>query len=138
MIRNEPALFTPEQIQEIEKIKSAKYVCTTEKDDICIEIFYGDTPHPDSGSRYFGLYKGGWNRELYITDGSFVEDQLISAVIADNGDIVYSRYRHDYRSSPDGSVWIDGGRAYTRRGLYPKEKHCTLVVREGVLQVKQE
>jgi hypothetical protein len=36
------------------------------------------------------------------------------AVVANNGEVVWSRYRHDYRKSQDGSVWIDGGRDYLR------------------------
>ena len=35
---------------------------------------------------------------------------------AKNGDIIYSQYRHDYVKSEDDSVFIDGGRDYTRSG----------------------
>lgn len=138
MIRKDPVLFTQEQIEKICDLKTAKYVCATEHDGVCIEVFYAATAHPDSGSRYFGIYTGGRARELFITNGAFIEDQEISAVIADNGDIIYSRYRHDYRVSDDNSVWIDGGRSYTRSGMYPTERWCTLVVRDGELQVKRE
>lgn len=136
MIRIHPVLFSKEQVEKIEELRNAKYVCTSEHNDICIEVFYGDEAHPVSGSRYFGLYKSGVSGQLMITNGAFIEDQEIAAVIADNGDIVYSRYRHDYRISEDKSVWIDGGRSYTRSGVYPKEKWCTLIVRDGMLKVK--
>jgi hypothetical protein len=135
-IQNDPVLFSKEQISKIEDLRKAKYVCASEHKDMCVEVFYGDDAHPVSGSRYFALYKTTRTNELMITDGSFIEDQEINAVIADNGDIVYSRYRHDYRKSNDNSVWIDGGRAYTRSGLYSKDKQCMLEVRNGSLQVK--
>ena len=40
----------------------------------------------------------------------------IAGIVANNGDVIYSRYRHDCRWSPDNSVMIDGGRDYTRYG----------------------
>lgn len=138
MIQIHPVLFSKEQVEKIEKIRNAKYVCASEHEGFCIEVFYGSEAHPVSGSKYFGLYRAGNTSELMITNGAFIEDQEIDAVIADNGDIVYSRYRHDYMRSEDGSVWIDGGRAYTRSGLYTKEKWCTLIVRDGIIQVKEK
>jgi hypothetical protein len=133
MILNKPLLFTEEEIKKIEQLRSAKYVCATEYRGHTVEVFYGDTAHPVSGSRYFALYYGKDTLELMITDGSFIEKQQINAVIADNGEIVYSRDRHDYRQSEDGSVFIDGGRDYTRSGIYPDDRWVTLSVKEGVL-----
>lgn len=138
MIKTHPVLFNEEQIEKIENLRNAKYVCTTEHEGFCVEVFYGAEEHPVSKSRYFGLYKAGALGDLMITNGAFIESQEIEAVIADNGDIIYSRYRHDYRISEDRSVWIDGGRSYTRSGVYPKEKWCTLIVRDGVLKIKEE
>lgn len=92
---------------------------------------------PPGGSRWFGLFfsyqhvvskvlaggitTGGSDVEsvlppplLAITNAISAVETPITGIIADNGDIIYSRYRHDYRQSPDGSVWIDGGRDYTR------------------------
>lgn len=135
---NPPVLFTEEQIEKIEKLRNAKYVCATEHKDICVEVFYGDKAHPVSGSRYFALYKAAYTNELMITDGSFIEEQEIDAVTADNGQIVYSRYRHDYRISDDKSVFIDGGRAYTKSGLYPQHRWVTLRVRNGALGVHEK
>ena len=133
-ILNEPVLFNREQIAKIEDLKRARYVCSTERDDKSIEVFYSEDEHP-AGSRYFGLYFSSDN-QLYITNGAFVEDQEIAAVIADDGEIVYSRHRHDYRSSSDGSVFIDGGRSYTRVSLVEESRYAALIVKEGVLQVK--
>jgi len=138
MIKNDPVLFSKEQVEKIELMKSSKYVCSTEHQGLCIEVFYGEDYHPASGSRYFGLYKAGRTGELMITNGAFIEDQKIDAIVAEDGEIIFSRYRHDYRSSTDGTVFIDGGRAYTRSSVVPEERRVTLVVREGILQVQNE
>ena len=136
-IKNEPVLFNEEQIKNIEKHYHAEYVCPTEYRGKSVEVFYGDKAHPVSGSRYFALYYTSHTNELMITNGSFIEEQEIDAVIADDGDTIYSRHRHDYRKSNDDSVWIDGGRSYTRSGMYPEDKWCTLKVKNGTLQIKQ-
>lgn len=137
-IQNEPILFDKEQIDKIANLKSARYVCASEHQGKSVEVFYSDKAHPASGSRYFALYYSSHTNELMITDGSFIEEQKIYAVIADDGDIIYSRHRHDYRKSNDDSVWIDGGRSYTRSGVYPEDKCCTLEVKNGTLQIKNE
>jgi len=63
---NEPVLFSKENVKKIEDLKNAKYVCDTEQNGLHIAIFYGDDPHPDSGSRYFGLYYTGVENQLMI------------------------------------------------------------------------
>jgi hypothetical protein len=136
MIKNDPVLFSEDQIEKIESLKNAKYVCSTEHQGLCIEVFYADEAHPDSGSRYFGLYKAGRTGELMITNGAFIEDQVIDGIVADDGEIIFSRYRHDYRKSSDGSVFIDGGRSYTRCSLVDETRRVTLSVKDGSLQVQ--
>ena len=128
---NDSLIFTQDNIEKIEKLKSAKYVCDTTEKGISVAIFYGNVAHPVSGSRYFGLYYDQENR-LMITDGSFIEEQEIEGVVAQNGDVVFSRHRHDYRPSPDGTVFIDGGREYTRTNAVNR---VTLLVRDGVLRI---
>lgn len=138
-IINEPYVFTKEQINKICELKEAEYVCdTTLKNGADCSVFYGKIAHPVSNSRYFGLYQHPMSGSIYICDGSSIEDLEITGVIANNGDVIYSRTRHDYRYSPDGSVWIDGGRDYTRSGVYPPEKFVKLHVVDGKLKVKDE
>lgn len=132
---NDPLLFSEENIKKIESVKNAVYVCDTEMKDILVSIFYGDTPHPVSNSRYFGLYYTPEDNILMITDGSFVETQTFYGAVANNGDVIYSRYRHDYRSSPDDSVFIDGGRAYTRTNT---KNIVSLKVTDGILKIEGE
>jgi hypothetical protein len=133
-INNESLLFDKNNIKRIEEVKNAKYVCDTEYKSFHVAVFYGDIPHPVSNSRYFALYyypdKFTVKEKLMITNGAFIEDQDITGVVANNGEIIYSRYRHDYRVSTDGSVFIDGGRDYTRTNTI---KTVLLKVKDGVL-----
>lgn len=128
---NEPVMFLAENIEKIEQLRAAKYVCDTSHKDIAVSVFYGRDTHPVSGSRYFALYRNQ-NNSLMITDGAFIEGQEIVGVVAENGDVIFSRHRHDYRSSPDGSVFIDGGRDYTRTNT---SNQVTLLVRDGELRI---
>ena len=132
---NEPTLFNYEQLMKICKHYSAEYVVDSEHMGTACAVFYGDTPHPASGSRYFALYMSPETQVLMITDGSWIEDQEFAGIIADNGDIIFSRSRHDYRVSDDESVWIDGGREYTRRPLVSVERLVRLTVHKGRLEV---
>ncbi len=128
-------IFAPDQIAKIEEKHEAKYVCET-----CIKnkggwvnsavaIFYQPDPArvPEGGSQWFGMY---WARDhglhyglpdvparLMICNAITAVEQDITGISAENGDIIYSRYRHDYRWSKDKTVMIDGGRDYDRHNL---------------------
>jgi hypothetical protein len=82
--------------------------------DDCAEIFWQDILPVEGYSHYFAIINR--NGVLYITDGNSAAEGTISAVEAKNGEIIYSRYRHDMRYSTDNTVWIDGGRDYVRSG----------------------
>ncbi len=130
--------FHPPQLEKIEAHYEAKYVCET-----ClmnpgggwvnqsVSIFYQPDASkvPEGGSQWFGLFFRPADRfsldedapqQLCIVNGISATEHDIEGIVADNGDVIYSHYRHDYRHSPDGSVWIDGGRDYTRSGLSSK------------------
>lgn len=117
MIDTKPYFFEEYIIPVIEEKYNAKYVCET-----CIKnqygwrnepslIFYSVKKHPD-GSHYFAISIDD-HGNLVISDGISATEPFVG-VIAENGDIIYSRFRHDYRTSEDKSVSIDGGREYTR------------------------
>jgi hypothetical protein len=95
-----------------------KYVCTSALGDEAraMDIFYRDTPHPEFGNRYFGLYNannyGGVRGGIMITNADKIEDAEFGMVEVD-GQLHYSQHRHDYYSV--GDVAVDGGRAYFRR-----------------------
>lgn len=127
MIITTPTIFTLEQVTRIEEKKNAKYVCETclrGKDgwwiNAPVAVFWNRDPAsiPPRGSPWFGLfYKYDWFHDtstLMITNAISAVEDPITGIRARNGDIIYSRFRHDFRRSPDESVWIDGGRDYTR------------------------
>jgi hypothetical protein len=94
-----------------------KYVCTTALgfEAQAMDVFYRETPHPEFGNRYFGLYRS-YNYDtpdgtLMITNADRIED-LTFEMIEVNGQYHYSQHRHDFHSV--GDVAIDGGRAYTK------------------------
>jgi len=122
-IINECEMFTSDELATIEKKYNAKFVCETCISDgkswlneLCA-IFYTPEPHPE-GSNYFALFfRAGaeFQPTLMIADGITAAKTPINGVVAKNGDIIYSKYRWDYRESKDGSVIVDGGRDYLKR-----------------------
>lgn len=90
-----------------------KYVCTSDlvADDVPVDIFYRETPHPEFGNRYFGIY---WDRvrdNLMITNADLIEKKDFGVIEVD-GEYHYSQSRHDYHVV--GNKAIDGGRQYVR------------------------
>jgi len=79
------------------------------------------------------LYKNE-DGTVMIADGIIATKETFSGVMAKNGDVIYSRYRHDYRTSDDGSVFVDGGRDYFRSGVYDKEQYVSLRVNKDKLE----
>ena len=89
------------------------YVCTSAPNkhaDYAADIFYRETPHPEFGNRYFGLYMNMEN-QIMITNCDMIED-LIFDMIEGAAGWEYSQHRHDYRQV--GQAAIDGGRSYTK------------------------
>lgn len=117
-ILNEATWLKPAGIEKVEKFYEAKYLFES-----CVKtttgnwsmqtalFFYTEEAHPQ-GSNYLGLHR--FDGRLHVFDGlKYVTGIDIDGIRADNGDIIYSRHRHDYRWSPDNTVSIDGGRDYT-------------------------
>ena len=92
-----------------------KYVCTSDitASDVPFDIFYRDTPHPEFGNRYFGLYLNTRTGNLMITGADKIEDLEFGLVADSVGDLHYSQTHHDYKVLDNGNM-IDGGRAYIR------------------------
>jgi hypothetical protein len=107
-------------IDAVEKKYNAKYVgqlCLRTKDggwqgDDCGEVFYQETPPVEGYSNYFALIRQAG--VVYIASGASAVEGVLDGVIANDGEIIYSRYRHDGRYSQDRSAFIDGGRDYLR------------------------
>ena len=93
---------------------SISYVCTTALNNgtIAMDIFYRETPHPEFGNRYFGIYQNPYDLQVYITNADNVEYLEFTCGQMEDGRMTYSRHRHDMVEVDGGA--IDGGRAYAR------------------------
>ncbi len=121
------------KIDVVENKYNAKFVgqfCLKTKDgqwaNSPADVYWQATPPVEGYSNYFALIIQ--HGSVYITSGASAVEPLISAAVATDGEIIYSRYRHDYRTSADKSVFIDGGRDYTKGGA---GKYTTLKVVDG-------
>ena len=121
-IITDPVDYTKKFVKCIGEKYNGKYICETSVKGVTgiwtdspAILFYSEISHPE-GSNYFGIIEG-FGREYKIFNALPVMPETIDAVVANNGDIIYSHYRHHYNISTDGSVWIDGGRDYFRSAV---------------------
>lgn len=117
MIKHEP-LFDTQKICGHYREKDdvpITYVCTSALGDEAqaMDIFFRETPHPEFGNRYFGLYRNAMSGNLMITNADGIESVEFGLIEDDAGDLQYSAHRHDYKRFQNGNM-IDGGRAYIR------------------------
>jgi len=119
-ILNECSFIKPKSIVDIEKMYNARYVFET-----CLRargggwanfpaaVFYQDEIYP-GGSNYFAIYFDDEGLS-YITDAgpSIIDEEFKGLEFED--EVIYSRYRHDYRAGKNGA-FVDGGRDYFRYG----------------------
>jgi hypothetical protein len=140
-IHNESTWLKPDGITKVEQMYNAKYVfesCLKTRfggwSEFPVAIFYTEQPHPE-GSNYFGLFKNAFG-QLTITNGISALEEFVGLQIGE--DIIYSRYRHDYRTlnEDDSAGFIDGGRDYVR---YNPEvgKLVTLKVNKDKLELSK-
>ena len=114
-IHHRPMLDT-EKVCELYSEKDGvpvTYVCTSAlgSESQAMDIFYRETPHPEFGNRYFGLYYSAHTQSLMITNADAIETAEFG-MIEMNGQLHYSQHRHDFYTV--GNVALDGGRAYFR------------------------
>jgi len=109
-------------IKKVEDLRNAKYMgywCTKRLDgkswnESPVDVFYQPNPDIEAGhSNYFGLYMRDGN--LFITDAASAFSEPIVGSICEDGEVIVSRYRHDYVAKK--GAMIDGGRDYTRTNL---------------------
>lgn len=133
-----PEMFSHKAIENIEHKYKARYVCesclrNTEGSwgNFPAAFFYTEKPHPN-GSNWFAMYFNSKN-ELMITDGVVITEPFQAILIDD--DVIFSRYRHDYREHR--GVFVDGGRDYLRCGgqRLDSAKVVTLKVIDDHLEV---
>ena len=67
-------------------------------------IFYQETPPQPGFSNYFAVVVR--EQQTFITSGESAVSEPIIGIQADDGEVIFSRYRHDFRNSTDKSVFI--------------------------------
>jgi len=117
MIKHEPLFDTDKVCEHYTKKDGVPvtYVCTSALGDEAqaMDIFFRETPHPEFGNRYFGLYLNAMSGNIMITNTDRIESVEFGLIEDDAGDLQYSAHRHDYKQFNNGNM-IDGGRAYIR------------------------
>jgi hypothetical protein len=143
MIKHEPQFDTNKICKHYSEKDgvAVKYVCTSALggEAQAMDIFYRDTPHPEFGNRYFGLYYSTdtrliQKRHIMITNADRIEKQEFGLVQDDKDDLQYSAHRHDYKMFENGNM-IDGGRAYIKSSGCPVYMYA---VRDGKMVEKNE
>lgn len=123
--------FKKDGISKIEEKYSAKYMgywCTKSPrgnwNESPVDVFYVENPDTSKGhTNYFGMfiktdpYTGKSTDSVYITEASTAFSDPIAGIPTDDGEVIVSRYRHDYVEK-DGRM-IDGGRDYVRASMHP-------------------
>jgi len=110
--------FNKDGIKKIEEHYTAKYMgywCTKNPRDGWneqpVDVFYVANPDTSKGhTNYFGMFTD--ERGVMITNAESAFSEPITGLLCSDGEVIVSRYRHDYVVKED--VMIDGGRDYTR------------------------
>ena len=131
--------FNLEGIVKIEEKYGAKYMgywCTKHSsgawNDIPVDVFYQPNPDTSKGhSHYFGMFRQG--DRVWITNAESAFSEPMTGVICEDGEVLVSRYRHDYHTK--GDRMIDGGRDYVRRSLHHT---ATVTVVDGNFIIKED
>lgn len=75
-------------------------------------VFYQPNPPQPHYSNYMGLFVR--QESVFVTNAKSVAEGEWYGAMAESGEIIFSRFRHDYRVSQDGTAMVDGGRDYAR------------------------
>lgn len=127
-------------IETAERIYKVKFV-----GDFCLKnrsgswssypaaVFYQPNPQTELGhSHYLGIMDNG-ERGISLVNGESAFSEPIVGIEADDGEIIYSAFRHDFVVSNDGTVFIDGGRDYIKSSVHGKR--VSLVINGDHLEV---
>jgi hypothetical protein len=106
-------------IKKTEELYNATYMgywCTKRLNgeswnDNPVDVFYQPNPDVEKGHKhYFGLFVQ--NDTLFITDATSAFSDPIMGIETEDGEVIVSRYRHDYVEKDN--YMVDGGRDYFR------------------------
>lgn len=139
-INKESSFLNEKAIKKIEEQYNAKYVlesCIKNKNggwcDFPAAIFYTPEPHPE-GSNYFAIFLDPQRTSLMISNGFTATVPTYTGTLVED-EVLYSRYRHDFRSV--GETFVDGGRDYFRTSS-PVENWVNFKIVEDRLEVIEE
>lgn len=120
-------------IEKIEKDRNCRFVCewNVKQDDNPMLIFWNDIAHPQ-GSNWMALF---YYNDWFVRDGITASQLPIQCVVSNDKQVLFSKSRHDFRSSQDGSVSVDGGREYTRVLGNVRCERVWLVPQNGELKI---
>lgn len=115
--------FNEKGVKTIEEKYGAKYMgfwCTKNPrggwNERPVDVFYQPNPNVELGHKhYFGMFVR--DDTAFICDASSAFEEPMTGVVCEDGEVLVSRYRHDYRTK--GDRMVDGGRDYVRRSLHP-------------------
>jgi len=145
--RKQEHLLVPINVEAVENKKNAKFICETcirtangNWSDEPVQLYWQESPPVKGYSNYFAIFV---RRDLidgtprvFITSGETAVKEPINA-IRHNGEIGYSRYRHDFRWVGGQEVAIDGGRDYTKIIGKPQQ-YLMLEINGAHLVVKEQ
>ena len=110
--------FMKEGIRKIEEMYGGKYIgywaiknTRGDWNESPVDVFYQSNPDTRKGhTHYFGIFTR--NGQVFITNAESAFSEPITGVLTEDGEVIVSRYRHDYVTK--GSKMIDGGRDYVK------------------------
>jgi hypothetical protein len=133
--------FVAENIRIIENKYQARYVgywCTKNPrggwNESPVDVFYVENPDRSKGhTNYFGMFRR--DKEVLITDASSAFSEKMTGILCEDGEVIVSRYRHDYVTKGDNM--IDGGRDYLKCSTGAKFVDVHMVGGEFLLMTKE-
>jgi hypothetical protein len=133
--------FDEDNIRIIENKYQARYVgywCTKKPrggwNESPVDVFYVENPDRSQGhTNYFGMFIDHDN--VFITDASSAFSEKITGILCEDGEVIVSRYRHDYVTNGDNV--IDGGRDYLKCSVSGKMIEVRMVGGEFLLMTEE-
>jgi len=110
------SFLSEKQIEKIAGKYNATYVFESQLklrggnwSDFSAAVFYTEIPHPE-GSNWFGIWDNAG--KYMISNAISAVEEPFFGILGRNGDVIYSRHRHDLRETDDKSGFISGGRGH--------------------------
>lgn len=136
-------LFDRSQVRRLEAdalyvgdfaVRSSKGIWSS----IPVAVFYTPKPREGYTNHYFGVYKSQVRHDMptwMICDATSVATHLWHGLEM-KGEVIFSRWRHDFRCFSFGGPYVDGGADYTRVvGLTNLAKNVSLRLVDGIFKV---